>query len=91
MFCDYIERSVIYTINKAYEKNAFHTMNEALYTTLTIKAHDFSNEFVVQTDASEHGTGAMLTQLNNDGEGEPIAFISRQLLHREHHWRAIEK
>jgi len=40
---------------------------------------DFTQPLVVQTDASETGVGAVLSQLC-DGEEHPIMFISRKLL-----------
>ncbi|KAJ1130301.1 hypothetical protein NDU88_008654 [Pleurodeles waltl] len=56
-----------------------------------LKAPDYSQEFIVQTDASEHGIGAVLAQLNEEGQDQPVVFISRRLLPREQRWSAIER
>jgi len=51
---------------------------------------DFSKPLVVQTDASETGVGAVLSQLQ-EGEEHPITYISRKLLPREQNYSTIEK
>ena len=38
---------------------------------------------MLQTDASERGVGAVLSQHSEDGEEHPVAFFSRTLLPRE--------
>ncbi|KAJ1199297.1 hypothetical protein NDU88_003134 [Pleurodeles waltl] len=72
-------------------QNAFDALKAAMCTAPVLKAPDYSTEFVVQTDASEHGIGAVLSQLNEEGLDQPVAFISRRLLPRERRWSAIER
>ncbi|KAJ1127696.1 hypothetical protein NDU88_006089 [Pleurodeles waltl] len=72
-------------------QNAFDALKAAMCTALVLKAPDYSKEFVVQTDASEHGIGAVLSQLNEEGLDQPVALISRRLLPRERRWSAIER
>lgn len=43
-------------------------------TTLILRLPDFSNEFVIETDASNVGIGGLLMQ-----EGHPLAFFSKKL------------
>ena len=45
---------------------------------------------MVQTDASEHGLGAVLLQ-RETGQLKPIAYISRKLLPRESNYSTVEK
>ena len=48
-------------------------------------------EFTVQTDASDQGVGAVLSQQEDDGEEHPIAYFSRKQLPREEKYATVEK
>ncbi|KAJ1175570.1 hypothetical protein NDU88_000857 [Pleurodeles waltl] len=72
-------------------QQAFDTLKQAMCSAPVLKAPDYSKQFIVQTDASEHGIGAVLSQTNDDGLDQPVAFISRRLLPREQRWSAIER
>ena len=56
-----------------------------------LKGPDLSQSFVLQTDASERGIGAVLSQYGPDGEEHPVAYYSRKLLPREERYAAVEK
>ena len=51
---------------------------------------DFSRPFVVQTDASNVGIGAVLTQKGADDKDHPVAFASRKVKPREN-YSVVEK
>jgi len=51
---------------------------------------DFNENFVLQTDSSDLGLGAVLTQ-NIQGEERVIAFASRRLVAAEGNYSATEK
>ena len=46
---------------------------------------------MLQTDASDRGVGAVLSQLSDDGEEHPIGYYSRKLLPREERYSTVEK
>ena len=51
---------------------------------------DFEREFLLETDASELGLGAVLAQKQDEGLVRPIAFASRTLLPHEKNYGSTE-
>ena len=51
---------------------------------------DFCEGFVLETDASIMGLGAVLSQKQNDGKLHPIAFASRALSPPEKNYAVTE-
>ena len=52
---------------------------------------DFEGPFILKTDASHRGVGAILSQLDESGANYPVAFYSCKLLPREENYSTIEK
>ncbi|CAM5117061.1 unnamed protein product [Natator depressus] len=52
---------------------------------------DFNKPFLVFTNASDTGLGAVLMQTDTKGERHPTVYLSKKLLPREQHYVAIEK
>ena len=55
------------------------------------RSPDFTRQFILQTDASNRGVGAVLSQLDDDEIERPVAYYSRKLLPREENYSAVEK
>ncbi|XP_063813536.1 uncharacterized protein LOC135053191, partial [Pseudophryne corroboree] len=70
---------------------AFQSLKTALVHAPVLMAPDYSKNFVVQTDASQYGLGAVLSQEGPDGQEHPVAYLSRKLLPREVGYATIEK
>ena len=73
----------------------FH-LHCSLYCTLlcsapVLKAPDFSKPFILQTDASDRGIGAVLSQIDENGDDHQIAYFSKNLLPREQRYSTVEK
>ncbi|XP_026050763.1 uncharacterized protein LOC113037671 [Carassius auratus] len=69
---------------------AFRDIQGALTTSAVLHNPDFSRPFIVQTDASERGVGAVLLQGPPESR-QPVAYISRKLFPREVRYSTVEK
>jgi phospholipid-translocating ATPase len=70
-------------------ENAFQKLKEMLTTAALMRNPDFSRTFVLQTNASGVGVGAVLSQ--GEQEDQPIAYYRRKLLPRERIYSTVEK
>jgi hypothetical protein len=70
---DLLKKGVPYVWNSEKEA-AFQALKQALSSTPVLALPDFSQPFVLETDACSKGIGAVLLQ-----NGHPIAFLSRAL------------
>ena len=70
---------------------AFNSLKKALCESPVLQSPDFNKQFVLQTDASDRGVGAVLSQKDENGCDRPIAFYSKKLLPRETRYSTLEK
>lgn len=70
---------------------AFDTLRTALVTAPILVYPNFSRLFTLQTDASDVGIGAVLTQLDDAGDEHPVAYASRTLSATERNYSATER
>ncbi len=71
-------------------EEAFRNIKEALTSEPILRAPDFSCPFLLQTDASDTGLGAVLSQVQG-GEEHPVLYISRKLSPAERNYTTVEK
>lgn len=71
--------------------NAFDQLKQSLCASPVLKSPEWDRPFILQTDASDRGVGAMLRQPDNDGSDRLVAYFSRKLLPREERYSTIEK
>ncbi|XP_042579392.1 serine protease FAM111A-like [Cyprinus carpio] len=69
---------------------AIHAAPRPETKTQVLRAPDFSCPFLLQTDASDTGLGAVFSQIQ-EGEEHPIIYISRKLSPAERKYAAVEK
>ena len=62
---------------------AFDTLKQACMTTPVLAFADYTKEFLLETDASKEGLGAVLSQKQADGRYHPVAYSSRALIAHE--------
>ncbi|XP_037521061.1 uncharacterized protein LOC119397715 [Rhipicephalus sanguineus] len=72
------------------QENAFAQLKKRLTTAPILKLPDFERQFVLRTDASDRGIGAVLLQ-EHDHVLHPVAYASRKLLPREVAYSTVEK
>ena len=70
---------------------AFQALKQALVNAPVLAAPVPNKRFLVHTDASMYGLGAVLSQVGEDGGEHPVAYLSRKLLPREVSYAAVEK
>ena len=68
----------------------FQDLTDALGSPPVLVTPDFSIRLLVQTDVSDTGVGAVLSQ-ELEGEEHPIMYVSRKLLPREKKYSIVEK
>ncbi|GFU86030.1 retrovirus-related Pol polyprotein from transposon 297 [Trichonephila clavipes] len=64
-------------------ENAFRELKGKLIDKPVLYAPNFEREFIVQTDASNAGMGAVLTQLTEQGEEHPIPLPDCQVIYSQ--------
>lgn len=71
-------------------QQAFQRLKECLVSAPILTCPDFEQPFVVQTDASAYGLGAVLTQ-THQGKEQVICFLSRSLTKQERNYSTTER
>ena len=59
--------------------DVFDALKESLSNAPVLDYSDFSREFILETDASLNGLGAILSQQGKDGQISVIAYASQSL------------
>ena len=72
-------------------QNAFDTLKTKLTSAPVLVQPNLEQTFILQTDASDEGLGAVLTQKDSEGQEHPIAFASRKLSALELKYTTTEK
>lgn len=72
------------------QEEALRNLIKALAETTELRLADLSKDFVIQTDASDLGLGAVLLQ-QHEGGLRPVAFASRSLTPAEKNYSVTEK
>ena len=72
-------------------EHAFQRLKELLCSAPILTYPDFGKEFVLQTNASDYGVGAVLSQLDDLGNENVIAYASEALSPREQKYSTTDK
>jgi hypothetical protein len=71
-------------------EEAFATLKRKLTESPVLAYPDFARSFIVETDASVKGLGAILSQRQADGQIHPVAYASRALSAQEKRYAVTE-
>ena len=72
-------------------ETAFRKKKDMLQGSAVLKVAEPDHPFILQTDASDRGLDAVLSQKTADGVEFPVAYASRKLFPREINYSVIEK
>lgn len=70
---------------------AFTKIKHLLTTAPVLTNPDFSKKFFLHCDASDYGIGAVLVQLDAQGEEKPIAYMSKKLNAAQRNYSVTER
>ena len=70
---------------------SFQQLKTILCTSPVLQAPDFDKPFVLQTDASNCGVGAVLSQYDDSGVEHPVAYYSRKFLPHEERYSSVQR
>lgn len=73
------------------EQKSFDNLLKAFKENVVLEHPNYDKTFFVDTDASDVGVGAVLTQFDEQGRERPIHFASRKLTPGERKWAVREK
>ena len=62
---------------------AFNTLKQVCMTTPILAFADYTKEFLLETNASKEGLGAVLCQKQVDGQYHPVTYGSRAFMAHE--------
>ena len=68
---------------KEENQEALQSLKDALMSSPVLGYPDYTKPFVLETDASMKGSGAVLSQKGDDGETRPIAYARQSLCQSE--------
>ena len=72
-------------------ERSFNRLKDYLSTEPILATPDFSKPFLLQTDASKSGIGAVLSQLDSEYKEHPIVYLSRKMLPNELNYSVSEQ
>ena len=73
------------------EEESFKTLKDRFTNAPALVMPDMTKQFIVEADASDFATGAVLSQKQDDGKIHPIAFMSKSLNDAERNYEIYDK
>ena len=73
------------------EETAFTELKQAFTSAPILIMPDLTKAFILECDASDYATGAVLSQKTSDGQTHPVAFYSKSLNNAERNYEIYDK
>ena len=73
------------------EQKAFDKLKDAFMTAPVLILPDYNKQFILETDASDFATGAVLSQEGEDGKIHPVAYYSAKMDPSELNYEIFDK
>ena len=73
------------------EQASFDELKRAFVEAPVLAMPDMSKQFVVECDASDYASGAVLSQVQADGKLHPVAFYSKSFNEAERNYEVHDK
>ena len=77
-------------LEDALDLEAFETLKKVCMTTPILAFTDYTKPFLMKTDASKDGLGAVLSQKQMDGWYHPVAYCSRAFMVHEKNYHSTK-
>ena len=71
-------------------EEAFNTLKKKCASAPVLAFVDLKRPFLLETDASKYGLGAILQQVQEDGKYHPVAYASHALCEANYHSSKLE-
>lgn len=75
----------------SFQDTAFKKIKDILLSDIVLTHYDLTKPIVISADAAKCGIGAVLLQVQDDGNRRPVCFASRSLSETEQRYAVIEK
>ena len=72
-------------------QQAFEELKQQLTSAPVLMMPDQTKPFQIKCDASKYASGAVLTQLDSNGDWHPVAFLSRTFSETEHNYEIYDR
>ena len=69
---------------------AFEMLKQACMNSPVLAFADYTKDFLLETDASKEGLGAVLSQKQEDGQFHPVAYSSQVLTTHEKNYHSTK-
>ena len=72
-------------------QQAFDTLKKQFMEEPVLMMPDQARPFQIEADASKYASGAVLTQMDSNGDRHPVAFLSKMFMETERNYEIYDR